>query len=89
MALNGLCALMCLYNIIFLLHNIIYIHYFTDVFPMVIEHFAVLFMFIVNVSNNSFSVLLKIFLKIFCVCWVKLPFVHSFNTRNRLASEIL
>ena len=33
---------------------------------MVIEHFAnVLFMFIVNVSNNFFSVLLKIFRKYF------------------------
>ena len=52
----------CFTNIIFLLHNIIYIHYFTNVFPVVIEHFAnVLFMFIVNVSNNFFSVLLKIF----------------------------
>ena len=53
--------------ILFLLHNIIYIHYFTNVFPVVIEHFAnVLFMFIVNVSNIFFSFLLKIF----CVCWV-------------------
>ena len=68
MALNGLCVLMCLYYIIFLLHNVIYIHYFTNVFPMVIEHFAnVLFMFIVNISNNSFSVLLKYFENILCL----------------------
>ena len=45
-----------------LLYNIIYIYYFTNVFPMVNENLAdVLFMFIMNVSYHSFSVLLKIF----------------------------
>ena len=58
--------------IISLLHNIIYIRFFTDVFPMTIKLFAnVLFMFIVNVSNNFFSPFKNI-LKIFCVCWVML-----------------
>ena len=57
----------------FILVNVLLISYFycitlftfiisLIVFPVVIEHFAnVLFMFIVNVSNNFFSVLLKIF----------------------------
>ena len=39
-----------------------FLKYFTNVFPMVIEPFAnVLFMFILNVSDKKKSVLLKIF----------------------------
>ena len=52
----------CFTYIIILLYNVIYIHHFINVFPMVIKRFSnVLFMFIVNVSNNLFSVILKIF----------------------------
>ena len=56
--------------IIFVLYNIIYLYYITNVFTIVIEHFSnILLMFIVNVFDNSFSVLFIVILKIFCVCW--------------------